>query len=111
MVCVYVTKSASLCVGPRLEMYKMAGFDAGNALAGLTSAGAPRVLAVLPNSEIRCVSYYVNGPLFFSLCIGANFLYFGHLKGLSSEDTWIDHLAFLLLLRSFYDVDSCCKFH
>jgi hypothetical protein len=48
MVCAYVTKWASLCVGPRLEMYKMAGFDAGNALAGLTSAVAPRVLALLP---------------------------------------------------------------
>jgi hypothetical protein len=56
MGCVYVTKWASLCIRPRLEMYKMAGFDAGNALAGLTSALAPRVLALLPiPSQVRDV--------------------------------------------------------
>lgn len=48
MACVYVTKKASLCVGPRLEMHKMAGFEAGKTLAGLMSAVALRVLALLP---------------------------------------------------------------
>jgi hypothetical protein len=38
----------SLRVGPSLEMYKMASFDAGNVLAGLTSVVAVRALALLP---------------------------------------------------------------
>jgi hypothetical protein len=52
IVGVYVTKWVLLCVRPRLEMYnKLAGFDAGNALAGLTSAVALRVRGTDPNPD------------------------------------------------------------
>jgi hypothetical protein len=47
---VYVTKWVLLCVRPRRVMYnKLAGFDAGSALAGLISAVALRILGTDPN--------------------------------------------------------------
>ena len=50
-MCLRYKVGASLCVGPRLEMYTIASLDAGDVLAGLTSAVAPRVLALLRNPE------------------------------------------------------------
>lgn len=51
MVCVYVIEWASLCVGPRLELYKIAGVDAGNALAGLMSTAAREGLGTVASSK------------------------------------------------------------
>jgi hypothetical protein len=46
----------SLRVGPHLEMYKMAGFDAGNALADYTSAD-PLRRNTAPNPESDLVIF------------------------------------------------------